>query len=124
MGEIDKAISDCLEALRLDPQDRYRYHVFTMLGDCCFRQHDFDRAIGYYTQALELNSTFDYAYAWRGAARCHIGQCDAAVADYDEAIRLAPNNAAYYSARGNAHSCAGKHDLAMKDHDKAFELAR
>jgi tetratricopeptide (TPR) repeat protein len=94
-----------------------------MAANCYFWKNDFDKAIEFYTQAIRVNPDNAYAYAWRGAARGHLGQCEASVADYDEAVRLEPHNPTYYSGRGNAHSYAGQHDLAMKDHEMAFKLA-
>jgi tetratricopeptide (TPR) repeat protein len=121
--DYDKAIADYLEVVNVDPNDRQNYHWLTLAGDCAYSKGDLAKAIDCYSRAIAINSSNSHGYAWRGAAKCRLGQHEAALLDYDEAIRLRPHNASYYSGRGVAHSRAGNHDLAMKDHELAFKLA-
>jgi len=115
----DQCISDCIEAAKHYPKHTYPR---ILAGNSAFRKRDFPKAIECYTQALKIDTNDDYAYSWRGAARCAAGHHESALEDLNRAIELNPNVAEYYANRGHAHSTAGEHELAIKDQDKALEL--
>jgi tetratricopeptide (TPR) repeat protein len=93
-----------------------------LAGNSAFHKRDFPKAIDFYTRALKIDPNNDYAYSWRGAARCAVGHHESALEDLNRAIELNPYNAEYYANRGEAHSRTGEHELAIKDQDKALEL--
>ena len=59
LAQYDKALSDFLYAIKLNPQHAYTY---TMAGNCYSYQKNYKKAIQYYEQALEnvINNTEYY----------------------------------------------------------------
>jgi tetratricopeptide (TPR) repeat protein len=118
-GELDQAIADYTQALKLDPKlavayrNRGRDHA--ALG-----QHD--RAIADFTASIRLEPEKTNAYVDR--ARCHLqkGEHDRAIADYSEAIRRDPKNGFAYSGRGQAHLDKEDFDRAIADLTQAIRL--
>jgi tetratricopeptide (TPR) repeat protein len=97
--ELDRALADLDEAIRIDPayacsySNRGRVHAF---------KQDYDRAIADYSEAIRINPQFALAYNNRGDAWRHKGDHDRAIADFDEAIRLNPSFALAYGNRGDS----------------------
>jgi tetratricopeptide (TPR) repeat protein len=100
-GDLDRAIADYTEAIRLDPKSDAAYHN---RGVAQRDKGDLDRAIADYTEAIRLNPKSDAAYHNRGVAHKAKGDLDRAIADYTEAIRLDPKYAGSYSNRGIAYA--------------------
>ncbi len=91
-------------------------------GLTCQEMEDYDKAIGHYTKAIELNPDYTGAYNNRGNAYGNIGEYDKAIQDYDKAVARRPNYAKAYYNRGLAYARKGEHDRAIVDFDKAIEL--
>ena len=83
---------------------------------------DYQAAIEWSNNALDLNPLLLSAYVLRGAAYSRKGDYDQAIADYNRAIELAPDNVAAHVNRGNAYSGKGDYDRAIADYDRAIEL--
>ena len=87
---------------------------------------DFDDAICYYSNVIELNSTGSHftfrAYSGRGVAYSKQGKLDKAIEDYTKAIGIEPYSFLDYHNRGVAYHKQGKLDKAMEDFNKAIEL--
>ena len=121
-GDYDNAITDCTEAIRLDPEFASAY-VFR--GRAYNLKHDFDTAITDFTQAIRLDPKNADAYCGRGRAYKCKGDDDRAIAEYTEAIRLDPKNAAAYYGRATVYFWRfSKHDsdLAIADLTEAIRL--
>ena len=52
LAQYDKALSDFLYAIKLNPQYAY---IYTMAGNCYSYQKNYKKAVQYYEQALEIN---------------------------------------------------------------------
>ncbi|MDR2662502.1 MAG: CHAT domain-containing protein [Treponema sp.] len=118
-GDLDAAIADWTEAIRLNPEDAYAYYN---RGVAYKNQGDLDRAIADYTAALALNPELAEAYNNRGLAYAAKGDLDRAVADYTAAINLNPEYAYAYNNRGNAYQAKGDLDRAVADYTAALAL--
>ena len=68
-----------------------------------FGIRDFNRAIAYFTEAIQLNPNLAAAYFQRGRANYALGRYDRALADFTEVIRLYPNDDGAFQNRGLAH---------------------
>jgi tetratricopeptide (TPR) repeat protein len=86
------------------------------------RTHNYDLAIGEFSEAIRLKPDFEEAYYNRGHAYSDKGDYDKAIADFSEAIRLDPEDASIYNIRGDAYSKKGQNGRAIADFDKAIHL--
>ncbi len=136
-GELDKAIAEFTEAIRLNPKyaEAYDYR-----GQTYNEKGEYDKAIVDFTEAIRLDPKYAKTYNNRGVAYYLQGNFDKAIADYSEAIRLTPKFAepyynrdlaammgeqtkaeAYYN-RGIAYEKKGYQAKADADFKKAKEL--
>jgi tetratricopeptide (TPR) repeat protein len=121
-GDIDRAIADYTEAIRLQPRNALAYNnrgsAYTYVGD-------FDRAIEDYTEAIRFNAVPPAVgarlnvYYNRGFAYAQKGDSDRAVADFTEAISRAPQSALSYSMRGIVYLAGGAVAKAAADFKQA-----
>jgi tetratricopeptide (TPR) repeat protein len=86
------------------------------------KKKEYEKAIEYYTKAIELNPKFRAAYNNRGVAKYDLKRYKEAIEDYNKAIALFADDFDAYFNRGNA-----KYDLehyldAIEDYRKALEL--
>ncbi|MEA2931194.1 MAG: hypothetical protein QOG38_3622, partial [Hyphomicrobiales bacterium] len=88
LGELDRALGDLDEAIKIDAtyacswNNRGRVYAF---------KRDYDRAIAEYDEAIRLDPRFVIAYNNRGDAWHKRGDLDRAVADFTEALKINPN---------------------------------
>ncbi|MBM4038068.1 MAG: tetratricopeptide repeat protein [Planctomycetes bacterium] len=117
-GDVDGAMADFTEAIRLEPGDfqthRWRGHLKCEKGD-------YDGAIADYTKAIELKPDYAEAYQLRAFTRKAKGDYEGAISDYDRAIQLRPNNPDAYYSRGRAKHAKRDYDGAIADYTKALE---
>ena len=64
------------------------------------KQRGYNKAIGYYTEAIDLNPEYAVAYNNRGATYYRKGEFDTAIQDYNTTIDLNPEFADAYYNRG------------------------
>src|SRR5262249_21929950 len=84
-----------------DHQMRERYAALVSQGNTSAGNHDYDRAIADYSEAIRLNPQYALAFDNRGNAYWNKADYDRALSDYNEAIRLDPKYASAYYNRGN-----------------------
>jgi tetratricopeptide (TPR) repeat protein len=118
-GDLDRAIADYTEAIRLDPKYERAYHN---RGNAWSDKGDLDRAIADYDQALQRDPKDAAPYNNRGIAWKAKGDLDRAIADYTEAIRLDPKDSDPYNNRGLAWKAKGDFDRAIADLTEAIRL--
>ena len=97
--DLDAALNDYAEAIRLDPTTDA---VHANRGNAWFARKEYDRAIADYTEAIRINPGEAFSYSGRGLAWHARKEYDKAIADYTEAIRLYPAALLAYTGRGNA----------------------
>jgi tetratricopeptide (TPR) repeat protein len=88
--QVDRAIQDFDEALRLDPD---LPDAFRARGLAHANKGDSDRAIQDLDQAIRLNPNDTYAAYRRGVVYGNKGEYDRAIQDFDRAIRVNQQNA-------------------------------
>jgi tetratricopeptide (TPR) repeat protein len=118
-GDLDRAIADYNEAIRLDPKFA---HAYNNRGNAYRDKGDLDRAIADFNETIRLDPKYVFAYNGRGNAYSEKGDLDRPIADYNEAIRLDPKYASAYNGRGNAYSDKGDLDRAIADFNEAIRL--
>ena len=115
--ELDRALADLDEALRIDAaypcalSNRGRVYAF---------KRDLDRAIADYTTVIKLAPDV-LAYINRGNAYRDSEQLDRAAADYAAAIKLAPTDARGWRNRGMIRLFQGDNKGGIADYDKALQ---
>src|SRR5713101_3086141 len=87
-NQLDPAIEDFDEAIRLNPKDA---DAFNARGDAYRGRKDPFRAIADYDQAIELKPNDADAFNNRGNAHGNEKEYDLAIADYDQAVKLKPD---------------------------------
>ncbi|MCX7429197.1 MAG: tetratricopeptide repeat protein [Planctomycetia bacterium] len=118
-GDLDEAIADFTEAIRLDPEHAKTYCV---RGVAYARKGDYDQAIADYTEAIRLDPKDWAAYGGRGIAYQWKHDYDQAIADFTEALQINPNIAGAHCDRGNAYVGKGDYDQAIADYTEAIRL--
>src|SRR5215831_6851540 len=93
---------------------------YLKLGDDFARHHDFVRAIGAYTIAVQFAPDFAPAFFHRARAYEACGEVSKAIADYSRALDLAPDMKTALYNRGNLHLGEGDLDSALADFDQAL----
>jgi len=117
-GEIDLAIADYDEAIRLDPGSAT---AFNNRGNLWRQKLDYDHSIADFTEAIRLDPTYAAAYNNRGIA-WRFKDVNRAIDDYTEAIRLDPIYFAAYNNRGNAYREKKDLNRAIADFTDAIRL--
>jgi tetratricopeptide (TPR) repeat protein len=118
-GEIDRAIADYSESIRINPKFSAPYHNrASLLKD----KQQYDRAIADYDEAINLDPKYAPSFNGRADAWEIKGEHDRAIADYSHAIGLDPKYDVAYSARGDAWNSKGDYDRAVADYSEAIRL--
>ena len=86
------------------------------------RQNAYQKAVGYYTEALEQKPDMLEAYVNRGIVYNDIDKVDEALENYNIAIQLSPNHTDAYYNRGFAYLDKADLDSAIADFTKIIEL--
>ena len=141
--ELDKALSEYDEAIRLDPKNGMAY---CGRGAASTGKGEFDKAIASFDEAIRLdpeiadmpfyqrfrtaaeslrpyprNSKFAEE-AKRGSDAFERGDFDQAIVAWDEAIRIDPNHSEVHRWRGDASLNKHELDKALSEYDEAIRL--
>ena len=74
----------------------------------------FDQAVGEYTQAIDINPRFAWAFHERASAHAKMDRLDQAIGDYTAALRVDPNDHLTYHARGRMYLNKGDFARAIE----------
>jgi tetratricopeptide (TPR) repeat protein len=118
-AQVDEAISDYAEAIRIDPNTASAYNAralaYQIKGNTEHTLRDF-------TEAIRLDANYTTAYRNRGIVYSNIGDFDRAIADFGESIRLEPKSAVSHNLRGVAFLRKNELDMALIDFSEAIQL--
>jgi lipoprotein NlpI len=115
----DRALSDCNEAIRIDPTYAAAY---VNRGNTYLNKADLERAFGDFNEAIRLDPKNAWAYTARGNLFKNKGDLDHALADLNESIRLDPNYAMPWFFRGDLYKTRGNFDHALADLNESIRL--
>lgn len=115
--KVSKIKEDTLKVVEETSNVFYKYGV-TYRKAC-----QYDKAIGKYTRAIELNPNYASAYNERGICYDALKQHHQAIVDYTEAIGLNPKEAVYYYYnRGDSYQNLELYDKSITDSTEAIKL--
>lgn len=118
-GQLDKAIAEFEEAIRLDP-NYVKAHV--NLGIAYAKQGMFDKAIAAYEEAIRLDPNIVEAHYNLGNAYAEQGMLDEAIAEYKEALKLNPDDVNTHLNLGVTYRDLGKSDEAIAEFETYLRL--
>lgn len=141
-GELDIALGDMNDAIRLNPNESVWFHN---RGVVWASKKDFDKAIADYSEAIRLDGTSGETYAARSRAWLKKQNYDKAIADCDEALKhishsekihilteeevaggdstqMVSARAMALSKRGDVWRDKGSYDKAIADYEEAIRL--
>ena len=116
-GNLDNAISDMTEAIRLFPSNPI-LHYFR--GDLWTQKGQNERAIADFSEAIRRDPDSENSFLRRAMARESLGQLDQAIADFTEAIKINPRRARHFHWRGATWSEKREFDKAIADFTEAI----
>ncbi len=119
-GEVDKALAELDEAIKLCPTCSSSWREKATALDAA-SQHG--AALAAADKAIAQDIRSPAAFLVRGVLRAHVGNYDGAVDDFSEAIRLLPTFEVAYKARARAYGRLGKSKEAAADEKTAADLA-
>jgi tetratricopeptide (TPR) repeat protein len=120
IGDIDSAIRDYTQAIRLNPdyEAAYAYRALSYRS-----KGDFDRAIADFTQVIRINPNDAIGYFSRGMLYNDKGDYDRAIADFNRALQLEPEYLAeIYYGRGVAYNGKRDYDRAVEDWETVLQM--
>jgi tetratricopeptide (TPR) repeat protein len=151
-GELDAALKDATEALRLAPSaplynnraliyqakkewdkalndyaEAFRLNAQYPLclvnrATMWLAKKDYDNAIADCTQAIQFQPQFPNAYRQRGLAHHAKKDYDKAITDFDRSLAMDPKTAQVHVDRGNVWAAKQEHAKALADYDEALRL--
>ena len=118
-GELDEAIGDFNEAIRLDTKYALAYYY---RGSAWWNKGHLDGAFADFSVTIQLDPKHAQAYDKRARAWMVKNEFDKAIADCNEAIRLDPEYAMTYCNRGRAWYSKSENKKAIADFNEAIRL--
>lgn len=117
--DLQRAIADFTEAIRLDPKFRDAY---MNRGYAWYTAGQWRRGIDDYTEALKIDPNYARGYYLRSELWEGEGELDKAIADMTEVIRLEPNESDHYQKRGLLWLDNKDEEHAIADFTQAIRL--
>lgn len=106
----------------LTPTSRVSANEFHQQGRLYYDQGNYVAAIEAFTQALEIDPSYDVAYIDRGNSYYALNNYAAALADYSAAIDQGTDDPAAYYNRALINRQDGNYETAIADYQKAIDL--
>jgi len=95
---------------------------YNKIGDEYYFKNDFNKAIEYYTKAIEVDPDNAEYYCNRGVSYNWLKEYEKAIEDKSKAIELDPDNAEYYYSRGVSYGWLKEYEKAIEDKSSAIRL--
>jgi len=118
-GNIDEAIAQQVEALRINPGDAVTHDN---LGTALVRAGRIQEAIEQYQQALQINPNAAATHDNLGHALARAGRIPEAISQYQQALQLNPDDAATRNNLGHALAQTGQLPEAIAQYQQALQI--
>ena len=119
-----QAAIDCFLKVKEDMLYMTPHYPLTNLGFAYYKLKEYDKAVSYLKEAIELNSKFPKAYHNLGLVYIATGDYDKAIASLERAAELAPKEAPIYFDLGTAYKLNRDYGKAYQSFKKAAEFAQ
>lgn len=119
-GELDDALADYTEAIRLDPKNAEAYNNRALVYN---KKGELDKAIADFNDAIKIKPGTPRLYNNRGLAYAKKGNFDKAISDFTEAIKQDSRHIESYGARAFAYSLKGEYKPAIADAETFLKIA-
>ncbi len=107
------------DLIKKNPDEPVSYNN---LGNKEDKAGNYEKAIGYYNQAISVNSNYAEAFYNRGLSYYNLNKYAEAHTDFNKAIQINPNFAKAFNNRGTAKYFLSDKKGACKDWEKALAL--
>ena len=121
LGRLDEARDEVLLAHSLDPVSSI---IAREVASVHYYRRDFEAALAYSDQAIELNPHFPHAYFILSLVQEKLGDSEEARAALLRAAQLAPMSPRMIASLGRAHAMAGNPEAALRSLAELDDLAR
>ena len=124
-NQIEKALADFDEAIRIRPEHQDQKHralLFLTRGNARVRRQLFEQALLDFSEALRLHPVLGDAFVSRGHAWLRKNEVDKAIEDFSEALRQEPANS--FSPRGQGIALSSRRAFDRGDLDGTAYLGR
>ena len=118
-GDLDRAIADFDEAIRLGPD---KAPAYSHRGNAWRSKGDKDRALADYEAAIRIDPNNPVVFRDRGILWRELGDLDQALIDLDCAIRLGFSDASAYNERGLVWYEKKHYERAIADFNQALKV--
>lgn len=110
--ELEQAVEDCRQAIRLDPNAFYAYNN---LGCALLKLRKVDEAIEVLEQAIEMEPDYD-CIVYVNLAECYVlkKRYKEAIEQYEKAMELSPNRVLYRSDQADVYEWMGQYQRAIE----------
>jgi lipoprotein NlpI len=119
-GNLDGALEDYNQVLKLDPKAASAYNRIAMIKRA---KGDLNGALADCNRAIELKPQFAVAYDNRGIVKMVQRDFEGALSDFNRAIELEPTNPPAYNNRALVRVAKGDLDGAGADYDSALQCS-
>jgi len=92
------------------------------IGLASLDEYDFEAALVYFDQALQVDENYLIGYTYRGYANLNLGKLDEAIEDFTEALKHNPKAIDNLKYRSQAYISIGRFDLALTDLVQAIKI--
>jgi tetratricopeptide (TPR) repeat protein len=96
--------------------------LYYLIGEIYCEKDEYDKAIEFYSQAIELNPKYDSAYYDMGNAYYNLKEYDNAITAYQKAIDINLKYADVYNNMGLAYDELKEYDNAIEAYQKAIDI--
>lgn len=91
-------------------------------GEAVAKENQFEMAIKYYDEAINLNPNVAKYYYYKGICHHILKQYNESAVMFNKVIEMDPNNADAYGNKGDALYFIGEYDESSRCYNKAAEL--
>ena len=119
-ANLDQAISDISESIRIGPNGAYKYQE---RGEAYLRKGEFPLALADLNKAIGMDPNWAFRFHFCALVYVAMGDLLRAISDFSEAIRIDPVKRSFrFHDRANAFRTAGQYEQAIADYDEALRL--